>query len=166
MKRKYAIGLTLLLLPAFLIVFHGPKKTRFPAGLRDSLRDRRPCSRASAEISGDSSFYAARAPMSQGVFSCLSCHDGTIAPVDSSYSGNSGFAGPSHEGSVASHPVGVDYMQVLRSRPDDYNDPQTTPGIRLSDNKVTCLSCHDKDGSGNFKVPGSQSSLCLTCHKL
>jgi len=166
MRKKYAIGLTLLLLPAFLIVFHGRKQVRLPVDLRDSLRDRRPCLRASEAVSGDSAFYAASAPMSQGVFSCLSCHDGTIAPVDSSYSGNSGYAGPSHEGSVASHPVGVDYMQVMRSRPDDYNDPRTNPGIRLSDNKVTCLSCHDKDAAGSFKVPGSQSSLCLTCHKL
>lgn len=166
MKGKYAIGLTLLLLPAFLIVFHGHKRVVPPAGLRDSLRDRRPCSRASATVLPDSSFYAASAPMSQGVFSCLSCHDGTIAPVDSSYSGNSDFAGPSHESRLASHPVGVDYLQVMRSRPDDYNDPLVTPGIRLSDNKVTCLSCHDKDGAGNFKIPGSQTSLCLTCHKL
>ena len=165
MKLKNIIALTLLLLPIFLFVFHDGKNTHVPANLRDSVRERRPCSRAAATLR-DSDFYAASAPMSQGVFSCLSCHDGTIAPVDSSYSGNSGYAGPSHEGSVASHPVGVNYMQVMRSRPDDYNDPRTNPGIRLSDNKVTCLSCHDKDAAGSFKVPGSQSSLCLTCHKL
>ncbi|MEK7720837.1 MAG: cytochrome c3 family protein [Elusimicrobiota bacterium] len=162
MKQKDAIGLTLLLLPVLFIAFHGGKKTRIPADFRDAGRERRACSR-SAVTPADSAFYAASSPMSQGVFSCLSCHDGTIAPVDSSYAG---YAGPAHEAAFASHPVGMDYMQVMRSRPDDYNDPATNSGIRLSDNKVTCLSCHDRDSAGNFKVAGSQTSLCLTCHKL
>lgn len=162
---KNLIKLTLLLLPVFLFVTHNGKKTSLPANLRDSVRERRPCSRSAATLQ-DSEFYAASAPMSQGVFSCLSCHDGTIAPVDSSYAGNAGYDGPSHGGGSASHPVGIDYAQVMRDHPDDYNDPAMNPGIRLSDNKVTCLSCHDRDSAGSFKVAGSQTSLCLTCHKL
>lgn len=162
---KDLIRLTLLLLPVFLFFSNNGKKAGLPADLRDSIRERRPCSRAAATLR-DSDFYAASAPMSQGVFSCLSCHDGTIAPVDSSYAGNAGYYGPSHGGGPASHPVGIDYAQVMRDHPGDYNDPATDPGIRLSDNKVTCLSCHDRDSAGNFKVAGSQTSLCLTCHKL
>ena len=165
MKQKYAIGLALLLAPVLFVAFHGGKKTRSPVDFRDSLRDRRMCSRSMA-APVDSDFYAASSPMSQGVFSCLSCHDGTIAPVDSSYAGNAGYAGPEHEADSASHPVGMDYMQVMHSRPGDYNDPRTNPGIHLSDNKVTCLSCHGKEVSRNFGAPGSQTSLCLTCHKV
>lgn len=165
MKKRYAIGLTLLLVPAFLVVFYGRKEVRLPVDLRDAVRDRRACTRPAA-APADSDFYRASSPMSQGVFSCLSCHDGTIAPVDRSYAGNSGYAGPGHGADSASHPVGMDYMQVMRSRPGDYHDPRTNPGIRLSENKVTCLSCHDKEVSRNFGAPGSQTALCLTCHKL
>ncbi len=166
MKFKNAIKLTLLLLPLFLIVFHRGRQVRVQPYFRDSLRERHPCSRPEAVPETGETAHAANSSMARGVFSCLSCHDGTIAPVDSSYSGNSGYPDPAYDGGSASHPVGMDYMEVMRRRPGDYNDPRTNPGIRLSDNKVTCLSCHDKEVSRGFGVPGSQTSLCLACHKL
>ncbi|MDA8244846.1 MAG: hypothetical protein M0025_12110 [Elusimicrobia bacterium] len=106
-------------------------------------------------------------PMAQGVYSCLSCHDGTVAPADKSYSAALGFSGGAPEGgSAGNHPVGVDYGEAMRARPGEYNDPHSNPDIRLSGNKVTCLSCHASELTAGLQMPGGQTALCLSCHRL
>lgn len=141
------------------------KAPGMPSQCYNDSAPRRSAAEADWESVGQNSHIAGSA-MTKGVLSCLSCHDGTVAPADKSYARSTGYAGPEHYEGSGSHPVGVDYGQAMRSRPDEYNDPRANPGIRLSDNKVTCLSCHDPETPRNFKMPGEQTNLCLTCHRL
>ncbi|MEK7287252.1 MAG: hypothetical protein AAB091_01660 [Elusimicrobiota bacterium] len=100
---------------------------------------------------------------------CLSCHDGAAALNDA-------IPGPLADGvhssgakkinSDNSHPVGMDYYSAMKSRPGQYNNPASTPDIRLEGNRVTCLSCHKNSTALQAKRPGALTALCMTCHRL
>ncbi len=98
-------------------------------------------------------------------YNCLSCHDGVIA--GDSYmtpGGNDGFNSPSIG---MSHPVMINYVQIWQRSPMKLHSPDSlAPNIRLFDNKLECLSCHDPESEKDhyLVMDNFRSRLCLSCH--
>lgn len=114
----------------------------------------------------DSLLFARESEAAGGVKTglCMSCHDGTIAPVIKAHSlsGAARAAAPGADPG-ANHPVGVDYMAALRRDPGSYNDPAMNARIMLEDGKVGCVSCHaahDVTASAGNVRP----EVCVDCH--
>jgi predicted CXXCH cytochrome family protein len=105
---------------------------------------------------------AASTADSDSINSCLSCHDGAVAP--DAYGGLAMGASPG----AAGHPVGIAYPSArLRLRDASFNAPdRLDPRVRLTAGQVTCNACH----SLYSPVPrllvmrNDRSALCLTCH--
>lgn len=109
---------------------------------------------------------------------CMSCHDGTISPLqsvsgvngnDTSWSNTSANLGYDMNDD---HPVDVDYT-TYDTADDKYGlvSPSSgtvgTAGLPLYSNFVTCGSCHDPhdDDNGKFlEVDPSSTDLCMQCH--
>ena len=100
-----------------------------------------------------------------GVNTCLSCHDGTIA--------SDKFGGLSDGGVTAkqsgSHSVGVDYQAAWVRGENAKLQPLGAVDHRvlLANGQVTCLSCHSlySRGAGLLVIPNDNSALCSTCHR-
>lgn len=100
-----------------------------------------------------------------GVNSCLSCHDGTVAPdafgsLRSAASGN-------FLGQGKGHPVGVAYPASLRHGDAVFRPSATLDcRVRLTGGQVTCNSCHSlySKESALLVMRNDNSALCLTCH--
>jgi len=102
-----------------------------------------------------------------GVNSCLSCHDGTVAP--DAFGGLMAASGNFQmQGSNKGHAVGVAYpLATLRHgearfRPAGAIDCR----IRLTGGQVTCNSCHSlySKEPGLLVLRNDNSGLCLSCH--
>ena len=90
---------------------------------------------------------------------CLSCHDGTISKMPSV----AVKAGVWRHGTNLSHPIGVRYP-----RDGDFISKEFLPErIRLFDEKVGCLSCHDPYTKERnlLVINNRRSQLCLSCHR-
>ena len=116
----------------------------------------------------DAAMFARESMQAGGVKTglCLSCHDGTVASVLRAHSSSPSSSRPRSQ-SVdlgANHPVGVDYMSVVNSRPDVYN-PASSPGIILEDGKVGCVSCHSTHDLGALSADNARADVCTACHR-
>lgn len=89
---------------------------------------------------------------------CLSCHDGALASHAATCTVQCGFS--------ASH-------SILKPYPPRGKERQFAPlqsilkkGIKLENQKVTCISCHNLQGTVKYLlvVDNSKSDLCITCH--
>lgn len=64
------------------------------------------------------------------------------------------------------HPVGIAYSSSPRLNPAPPGG-KFSNGVRLADNKVECISCHNPHDPTNppfLVTPDDQSALCYTCH--
>lgn len=104
---------------------------------------------------------------------CVSCHDGVIAP--DVFNGAHGIrtAGqlgvPPRSGPANGHPVGIAYPDGKRKfRP--MAAVLATPGLKLPDGRIQCVTCHDPHNSQHTSsflvISNEHSRLCLTCHQL
>ena len=98
---------------------------------------------------------------------CLSCHAG-------SHSGSIAVSfGRSQRsramlGLSSAHPIGNAYGDV-RNKMDFYPEYLLEErNIRLSDGRISCISCHETytKNHGKLTVTLDQSKLCLGCHKM
>ncbi len=173
-RISFLSALALLLFVAAVALRAPRPDTRIPVvdDLRDALGDRARCP--------ESSTPRRRSPMPQSwapsqtapagvasasmrtMHSCLSCHDGAVV---GSGRAMSHAAVTAEDGTPAGHPVGVDYASALAARPGEYQEPAANAGIRLENSKVTCISCHSSRDAVQSHTVGSQTQLCLSCHK-
>jgi len=111
---------------------------------------------------------------------CLSCHDGTVAPGQTTPYGNIKMSGSMNAADVfgqnlsSVHPF--NFKLPLQSAPNLLASVTATPGstanpsVRLIRGNVQCETCHNAhvqsiDSSNMFLVvDNSQSGLCLACH--
>jgi predicted CXXCH cytochrome family protein len=125
-----------------------------------------------AEARGVSSNQANAAanPRDDGVNSCLSCHDGAIAP--DAFAGIMAAPGAISSGTPRKgHPVGITYPVTLR-RGDTAFKSAPDPRIRLTGMiggggaQVTCNSCHSLYSTqpGLLVIRNDRSGLCTSCH--
>lgn len=95
---------------------------------------------------------------------CLSCHDGALAPAPGIRVGS---GGPPSAARILGgrHPIGV--RQGPRGAGDNLVAPALLdPRIRLFDGRVGCGSCHNPYASDRAQLVMSnqRSALCLGCH--
>lgn len=125
-----------------------------------------------------SNTMAARAEAISGSSkTCLSCHDGTVAPGKTRTGTSAAAATPLAAGSPAnlgtdlrgSHPVSVRTPPTGRVQAPPRDDRVKLDAAGL----VQCTSCHDPHAEwgdpsvGKFLVkPSGRSALCVTCHGL
>jgi len=114
---------------------------------------------------------------------CLSCHDGSLAPGPlGSHGGGlsmSARAAIGADGLQNDHPVSFTYDDSLAQHDGELHFPSRTPSGMggtiaadlLDDDRLECTSCHQIHSSGGARTsnhllifPNSGSRLCLTCH--
>ncbi|MCK5222729.1 MAG: hypothetical protein KAR14_14175 [Candidatus Aminicenantes bacterium] len=98
-------------------------------------------------------------------YTCLSCHDGIIAEDTHMTPGNSDVYNSPSIG--LSHPVRINYVEIWQRYPMKLHSPDSLgPYIRLYDNKLECLSCHDPESEKDhyLVMDNFRSRLCLSCH--
>lgn len=98
---------------------------------------------------------------------CLSCHDGVTA-TDANMT--LGLREPGiPKGIGHSHPVEINYEQVYLKKMRTFIPPESLdPRIKLDENNITCLTCHDENSSlkNHLVMENHRSRLCLSCHNL
>jgi predicted CXXCH cytochrome family protein len=99
---------------------------------------------------------------------CLSCHDGSVAPDIGHETAGFAIGNGGALGFPGNHPIGVEYP---RTAPDRKGPPLKDPSIlddriRLYNDRVGCLTCHSPYSSqrGLLVLPNAGSALCLNCH--
>ncbi len=100
-------------------------------------------------------------PAASSSLSCMSCHDGSIAPLADAELPS---ADPDHG---QSHPVEVSYDDAVMRHPRDYTPTAALPpALVLNSGRVTCVTCHHPDSTERFRVslPMEGSRLCRACH--
>lgn len=88
------------------------------------------------------------------VYDCAACHSGWIRDFSGTFLGTD---------LSNNHPVSIEYSA---------SDPGLKPlplanGLKLVDNKVECVSCHDVHNPQYrpfLRIPDTGSALCYTCH--
>lgn len=98
---------------------------------------------------------------------CLSCHDGSLGPMESVSVGTWEHGAPLAKFDPSgSHPIGVDYLRAFARRRGLKPIGSLNPAIKLIDGKVGCSSCHDLFSKlpGRLVMSNSGSRLCLACH--
>lgn len=115
---------------------------------------------------------------------CLSCHDGTVAPGQTTPYGSIKMSGSMQSQDVFGttlqtvHPfnfkLGANNLlqQADTLLPSLYTNGKTAnPAVKLVDNNVQCISCHephvqniDPVAQSFLVMDNSQSALCLACH--
>lgn len=104
---------------------------------------------------------AATTPRYDGVNTCLSCHDGTIASDQ--------FGGNDPTKQLTNHSVGVDYHAAFLQPAKAALAPAVTIDHRvmLTNGQVTCMSCHSlfSREAGLLVIRNDNSALCGTCHR-
>ena len=101
---------------------------------------------------------------------CLTCHDGSLAPDESSavIERTAGIWRHGDAGNRSSHPLGVSYIKAHAGKPHAYRRISSLPStIRLPSGKVECLSCHNLYSKNEhlLSVSNERSRLCLSCHR-
>jgi len=125
------------------------------------------------------SLYKTRPELpSESSLLCLTCHDGAIAEEIHLGDGQGAVSQVARSTAIldgrirfplGSHPVGIRY--------DEHNSqlhPKATVEadrlVRLPENRVECVSCHDPHGTEGHKYmlvkSNRRSALCLSCHRL
>ncbi len=97
---------------------------------------------------------------------CLTCHDGSLARDEGTFSLSAGIWTHDSYSSRNSHPIGVRYRDARGGR-RAYRDISALPDVvRLPDGKVECVSCHNPYSSNDklLVIDNHGSRLCLTCH--
>ncbi len=90
-----------------------------------------------------------------GHFECLSCHDGAFAH-------SVAFCTENCDGNFV-HPVDRKYPPRGKEREYASIGELNGRGIKLLNNRVSCISCHDlKNNAKNHPVKVNR--LCLSCH--
>lgn len=89
---------------------------------------------------------------------CLSCHDGSVG----SYVGSCIVECTSDD----SHPVEKVYPPPGKVAKYATIESVLAAGIKLSDNKIGCISCHDISGQAEslLRITNDGSALCTACH--
>ncbi|MCF7823150.1 MAG: cytochrome c3 family protein [Candidatus Marinimicrobia bacterium] len=127
----------------------------------------------------------------EGSTACMSCHDGATAIgviLNESGSGASGATiaitdgGNVTSGIIAAgmpdmtrdlsgdHPVGILYSESIAADASGFVAAATvtsTGGLKLTNGKVECNSCHDPHDNTNgtfLRKSNASSALCITCH--
>ncbi len=96
---------------------------------------------------------------------CLACHDGTI----SSNVDKDGAQWNHGSGIGLSHPVGMDYSDVVRRNPSKYHRSSQLPeALQLVNGRVECVTCHDHYSQlpELLVMDNEGSRMCLSCHNL
>lgn len=101
---------------------------------------------------------------------CLSCHNGTVA---SSTIGTAHAMVAAHRDgfvlgdfAVRDHPIGISYPSTAKG----YHPVARVRnlGLRLPDDRVECISCHDPHNARGIPkmlaMSNQRSALCLACH--
>jgi len=96
--------------------------------------------------------------------SCMSCHDGTLAPAADGGGGH-----PHVAGHAGDHPLGVVMQAGKRVKDSDFrlaNPRSIDHRVRLFNGAVGCGSCHSAYSREQDQLVMSNlgSRLCLTCH--
>lgn len=97
------------------------------------------------------------------IYDCAACHDGWMGP-GTDFTGT--FLGQDFSND---HPVSIEYSTAdpgLKPRPAN---GVFANGVKLVDNKVECVSCHDPHDPDPqrkpfLRVSNAGSALCYTCH--
>ncbi|MDD5176549.1 MAG: cytochrome c3 family protein [Sterolibacterium sp.] len=95
---------------------------------------------------------------------CLGCHAGGHAPGGSVSVSRNGVL--RHASGSAPHPIGRSFREAS-SRGRFHPESQLAQKkIKLSDGKISCISCHEayKKDHGKLVVSLDRSGLCLSCH--
>ncbi len=99
--------------------------------------------------------------------SCLSCHDGSLAPVAQTQVRPSGIWRHIGYSGRNSHPIGVSYESAARRKKYGYRVFEDLPSpIQLPGGNVECVSCHNiySENDHLLVMNNEGSRLCLTCH--
>jgi predicted CXXCH cytochrome family protein len=100
---------------------------------------------------------------------CLTCHDGSVATdIGHDSPGFTVGAGGRALGFPGGHPIGVEYPRSpLRRRGAPLRAPNMLDDrIRLYDNRVACMTCHNPYAPRRdlLVMSNAGSALCLKCH--
>ena len=89
---------------------------------------------------------------------CIGCHDGSIGPNVHFCTANCTI--------LSSHAVFADYPSKNKDIPLHPRSYILEKGIRLVNNQVVCISCHDITlaTASHLIIDNTGSKLCLTCH--
>ena len=99
---------------------------------------------------------------------CLTCHDGSLAPDEGIPDLEPGVWHHGGYSSTTSHPLGVDYRAAMIHKRRGYREISTLPDVvKLPDGKVECVSCHNLYSHNKhlLSISNEGSRLCLTCHR-
>jgi predicted CXXCH cytochrome family protein len=94
---------------------------------------------------------------------CLGCHADGYAGGAVSVSRNGVLR---HSSGSAPHPIGRSYREASRRGGFHPEHRLAQNKVKLSDGKVSCISCHEayKQEHGKLVAANVRSGLCLTCH--
>lgn len=100
--------------------------------------------------------------------SCLTCHDGSLAPDEGIPDLEPGVWHHDGYSGSTSHPLGVDYRAAQMRKRRGFREISQLPDvIKLPDGKVECVSCHNLYSHNQhlLAISNEGSRLCLTCHR-
>jgi len=114
--------------------------------------------------------FAQETSLDESSASCLTCHDGSLAPDEGSaiVERTAGIWRHGGFSNRSSHPLGVSYSRALGKKPHAYRQIAGLPStIRLPAGKVECVSCHNLYSKNEhlLSVSNERSRLCLSCHR-
>lgn len=95
---------------------------------------------------------------------CLGCHASSHSAGGSVSVGQNGVL--RHSSGSAPHPIGRSYRDASRRGGFHPEQQLAQKKIRLSDGKISCISCHEvyKKDHGKLVASVDRSALCLSCH--
>jgi predicted CXXCH cytochrome family protein len=114
--------------------------------------------------------FAQEATLDESSASCLTCHDGSLAPDEGSavVERTAGIWRHGGYSNRSSHPLGASYSKAHAEKPRAYRLISSLPStIRLPGGKVDCRSCHNLYSKNEhlLSVSNERSRLCLSCHR-
>ncbi|MBE0624293.1 MAG: cytochrome c3 family protein [Burkholderiales bacterium] len=95
---------------------------------------------------------------------CLGCHSGAFSGYAAVSVGRAGVL--RHSGGIAPHPIGRSYGNASRNGSFRPQNQLAQRNIKLSDGRISCISCHQAYGRehGRLIATTDRSALCLSCH--
>lgn len=110
--------------------------------------------------------YKPPAMLDRMSFECLTCHDGTSAPI-AEVRFTSSETTNDYADITKNHPIGVDYEEAASRHPGQYHSIDSLDRrITLIDGKLGCITCHDSTNPhvSHLSMNNDGSALCLECH--